>query len=151
MSEYKRMEIVVGLFVFLGIVGMFYMALKLGEVGGLGASGYVVMADFDDAGGIRPGADVMMAGVVIGRVENVSLNDDDQAELSLRIHDGVKLTADAIASIRTKGIIGDRYVRISQGGDDQYLANGDSIEETESAISIEDLIAKYVFSGKNND
>jgi phospholipid/cholesterol/gamma-HCH transport system substrate-binding protein len=86
--------------------------------------------------------------VVIGRVEKVSLNEDDQAELTLRIHDGVKLTDDAIASIRTKGIIGDRYVRISQGGDDQYLGSGDSIEETESAISIEDLIAKYVFTSK---
>ncbi len=151
MTEYKRMEIIVGLFVFIGIAGMFYMALKLGEVGGLGADGYVVTADFDDAGGIRSGADVMMAGVVIGRVERVSLNKDDQARLALRIHHGVKLTADAIASIRTKGIIGDRYVRISQGGDDQYLADGDSIEETESAISIEDLIAKYVFSGKSGE
>jgi len=148
MSEYKRIEISVGIFVFIGIVGMFYMALKLGEVGGLGASGYVVTADFDDIGGIRTGADVMIAGVVMGRVDNVHLTKDDQAELTLRIHDGVKLTADVIASVRTKGIIGDRFIRLSQGGDDTYLKNGDSIEETESAISLEGLVSKYIFNSK---
>jgi len=148
MNEYKRMEIAVGIFVFIGIAGMFYMALKLGEVGGLGASGYVVTADFDDIGGIRTGADVMIAGVVMGRVDNVRLTKDDQAELSLRIHDGVKLTADVIASVRTKGIIGDRFIRLSQGGDDTYLKNGDAIEETESAISLEGLVSKYIFNSK---
>jgi len=148
MNEYKRIEISVGIFVFIGIVGMFYMALTLGEVGGLGESGYVVTADFDDIGGVRAGADVMMAGVVVGRVDHVRLTKDDQAELSLRIHDGIKLTSDVIASIRTKGIIGDRFVRLSQGGDETYLKSGDAIEETESAINLEDLVAKYIFSGK---
>jgi len=148
MNEYKRIEIIVGLFVFLGIAGMFYMALKLGEIGGLGSSGYELVADFDDVGGIRAGADVMMSGVVIGRVESVVLDKDDQARLTLRIHDGVKITTDAIASIRTKGIIGDRYVRISQGADDTFLGDHDTIEETESAINLEDLVAKHVFSGQ---
>ncbi|HXH64821.1 MAG TPA: outer membrane lipid asymmetry maintenance protein MlaD, partial [Mariprofundaceae bacterium] len=134
-----------GIFVFLGILSMGYMALKLGEVGGLGATGYVVDASFGDAGGIRPGADVMMAGVVVGRVEDIGLK-KDKAFLTLRINNGVRLTDDAIASIRTKGIIGDRYVRISQGADATYLKNGDEIEETESAINIEDLISKYIFS-----
>jgi phospholipid/cholesterol/gamma-HCH transport system substrate-binding protein len=145
MNSYRRIEITVGIFVFLGILSMGYMALKLGEVGGLGATGYVVDASFGDAGGIRPGADVMMAGVVIGRVETISLK-KDKAFLTLRINNGVRLTDDAIASIRTKGIIGDRYVRISQGADAEYLKNGDEIEETESAINIEDLISKYIFS-----
>lgn len=150
MNEYKRIEITVGLFVFIGIAGMFYMALKLGEVGGLGTSGYQLMADFDDVGGVRAGADVMIAGVVVGRVDGVHLNKRDQAELSMRINNGVKITSDAIASIRTKGIIGDRYVRISQGGDTNMLKSGDFIEETEPAISLEDLVAKYIFnsSGK---
>ena len=145
MNSYKRIEITVGVFVFLGILSMGYMALKLGEVGGLGATGYVVDASFGDAGGIRPGADVMMAGVVVGRVEDIGLK-KDKAFLTLRINNGVRLTDDAIASIRTKGIIGDRYVRISQGADATYLKNGDEIEETESAINIEDLISKYIFS-----
>lgn len=145
MNSYKRIEITVGIFVFLGILSMGFMALKLGEVGGLGASGYIVDASFGDAGGIRPGADVMMAGVVIGRVEHIGLK-KDKAFLTLRINNDVHLTDDAIASIRTKGIIGDRYVRISQGADTTYLKNGDEIDETESAINIEDLISKYIFS-----
>ena len=150
MKEYKRIEITVGLFVFIGIASMFYMALKLGEVGGLGASGYHLIADFDDVGGVRAGADVMIAGVVVGRVEDVHLNEDDQAEVVMRIDDAVKITDDAIASIRTKGIIGDRFVRIQQGGDDATLKDGESIEETESAISLEGLVSKYIFSGQSD-
>lgn len=149
MTEYKRIEIIVGLFVFVGIASMFYMALKLGEVGGLGTSGYQLIADFDDVGGVRAGADVMIAGVVVGRVEGVHLTDRDQAEVSMRINDGVKITSDAIASIRTKGIIGDRYIRIGEGGDENMLKNGERIEETEPAINLEDLVSKYIFSGNS--
>lgn len=148
MTEYKRIEITVGLFVFVGIASMFYMALKLGEVGGLGASGYHVTAVFDDVGGVRAGADVMIAGVVVGRVDDVRLNERDRAEVSMRINDNVKITMDAIASIRTKGIIGDRFIRVSQGGDDTMLKEGDFIEETEPAINLEDLVSKYIFDGK---
>jgi len=147
MKEYKRIEITVGLFVFVGIASMFYMALKLGEVGGLGTSGYHLTAAFDDVGGVRAGADVMIAGVVVGRVDDVHLNKRDRAQVSMRINDGIKITDDAIASIRTKGIIGDRFIRISQGGDDVILKNGESIEETEPAISLEGLVSKYIFDG----
>ncbi len=150
MNEYKRIEITVGLFVFIGIASMFYMALKLGEVGGLGATGYHLTAAFDDVGGVRAGADVMIAGVVVGRVDDVQLNSDDQAVVSMRIHDEVKITSDAIASIRTKGIIGDRFIRIGQGGDDIMLADGEAIEETESAISLEGLVSKYIFNDGSN-
>jgi len=150
MTEYKRIEITVGLFVFIGIAGMFYMALKLGEVGGLGATGYHLTASFGDVGGVRAGADVMIAGVVVGRVDDVHLNERDKAEVSMRIHDDVKITSDAIASIRTKGIIGDRFIHIGQGAEDMMLADGESIEETESAISLEGLVSKYIFSGDSS-
>ncbi|OIQ04274.1 MAG: outer membrane lipid asymmetry maintenance protein MlaD [Zetaproteobacteria bacterium CG2_30_59_37] len=147
MTEYKRIEITVGLFVFVGLAGMFYMALKLGEVGGLGTSGYHLTAVFDDVGGVRAGADVMIAGVVVGRVDDVHLNERDRAQISMRINDNIKITSDAIASIRTKGIIGDRFIRVGQGGDDVLLKDGDSIEETEPAINLEDLVSKYIFDG----
>jgi len=150
MSEYKRIEIIVGMFVFVGIASMFYMALKLGEVGGLGADGYHISAAFGDVGGVRAGADVMIAGVVVGRVDDVHLNERDQALVSMRIHDDVQITSDAIASIRTKGIIGDRFVRIGQGGDDVMLADGDELMETESAISLEGLVSKYIFSSDSS-
>jgi phospholipid/cholesterol/gamma-HCH transport system substrate-binding protein len=147
MASYRGIEISVGVFVFIGIIGMTYLALKLGEVGGLGQTGYSIQARFDDVGGIREGADVMIAGVSVGRVERVKLVNDDEALLDIHINEGVKITRDAIASVRTKGIIGDRYVRISQGADDEFLKAGEIIEETESVLNIEDLIAKFIYSG----
>ena len=146
MQSYRRIEITVGIFVFLGIMAMAWMAIKLGQVGGLGSSGYNVSATFEDAGGLRAGADVMLAGVSIGRVASVQLQGQEEALLQLEIQQGVKLTTDAIAAVRTKGIIGERYVRISQGADDEIIENHGEIEETESAINIEDLISKYIFS-----
>ena len=90
----------------------------------------------------------MMAGVVIGRIDSVKLTDNDHATMLLRINNDVKITEDAFASVRTKGIIGDRYIRITQGMEEEILEAGSEIEETESAINIEDLISKYIFSGK---
>jgi len=148
MQAYRKVEISVGLFVFLGLISIGWLALKIGQIGGLGASGYTLSADFDDAGGVRNGSDIMMAGVIIGRVDTVTLTNNDHATMVLRIHDGVKVAEDSFASVRTKGIIGDRYIRITQGSDDSFLETGAEIEETESAINIEDLISKYIFSGK---
>ncbi len=148
MQPYRRTEMSVGVFVFLGLLAIGWMALKLGQVGGLGQSGYTLSANFDDVGGVRKGSDIMMAGVIIGRVDRVALTDNDHATVILRIHDGVKVADDSFASVRTKGIIGDRYIRITQGADNTYLDPGSEIEETQSAINIEDLISKYIFKGK---
>jgi len=148
MQAYRKVEISVGLFVFLGLLSIGWLALKIGQVGGIGASGYTLTANFDDVGGVRKGSDIMMAGVIIGRVDTVSLTNNDHATVILRIHDSIKIAEDSDALIRTKGIIGDRYIRITQGEEDSFLKSGDEIEETGSAINIEDLISKYIFSGK---
>ncbi len=148
MQNYKRIEITVGIFVFLGLLSAGWMAIKLGQVGGLGEQGYELRAVFDDVGGVRSGSDIMMAGVVIGRVKDVHILDNRKAEVVMRINDDVRIAEDAFASIRTKGIIGDRYIRITQGMEETFLADGDEIEETESALNIEDLVSKYIFSGK---
>jgi phospholipid/cholesterol/gamma-HCH transport system substrate-binding protein len=148
MQQYRRIEITVGVFVFLGIVAMSWLAVKIGQIGGLGQDGYHIEAVFADAGGVRVGSDVMMAGVVIGRVSDVALQDNEKAKVTLQINTGVQLSTDVIASVRTKGIIGERYIRITQGADTDLLAEGDEVEETESAINIEDLISKYIFSAK---
>ncbi len=148
MQTYRKVEMSVGAFVFIGLLAIGWLALKIGQVGGVGATGYTLTANFDDAGGVRKGSDIMMAGVIIGRVDKVELADNDHATMVLRIHEGVKIAEDSFASVRTKGIIGDRYIRITQGSDDSYLEPGSEIEETESAINIEDLISKYIFSGK---
>jgi len=148
MQSYRKVEIFVGIFVLLGVLSMSWMAIKLGQIGGMGASGYKLQVVFADAGGLRVGADVMLAGVSIGRVASVQLKNNNIAALTLEIQKGVELTTDAIAAVRTKGIIGERYVRISQGADREFLSAGDEIEESESAINIEDLISKYIFQGK---
>ncbi|ATX82815.1 phospholipid/cholesterol/gamma-HCH transport system substrate-binding protein [Mariprofundus ferrinatatus] len=148
MQAYRKTEMTVGVFVFIGLVAIAWLAIKVGQIGGIGASGYTLTANFKDAGGVRKGSDIMLAGVVIGRVDDVVLTDNDHATMILRINDGVEITEDAFASVRTKGIIGDRYIRISQGMEETPLEAGSEIEETESAINIEDLISKYIFSGK---
>jgi len=148
MQAYKRIEITVGVFVFLGFLAMAWTAIKIGQVGGLGETGYNLTATFNDVGGVRHGSDIMLAGVVIGRVDDVHLKNNEKATLSLHINEGVEITEDAFASVRTKGIIGDRYIRISQGMETTMLVAGDEIAETESAINLEDLISKYIFTGK---
>ncbi len=151
MQGYRKIEIIVGIFVFVGIVAIAGLAIKLGQIGGLSSSGYELTAVFEDVGGIRVGGDVMMAGVSIGRVADVSLDDDSEAHLLLEINEGIKISTDAIATVRTKGIIGERYIRITQGADEESLNDGDEIEETESAINIEDLVSKYIFSPDNKE
>jgi len=148
MQVYRRAEMAVGVFVFLGLLAIGWLAIIVGQFGGLGQSGYTLTADFDDAGGVRKGGDIMMAGVIVGRVDSVHLQDNDHAAMVLRINDGIQITEDAFASIRTKGIIGDRYIRITQGMEETFLKPDSEIEETESAINIEDLISKYIFSNK---
>ena len=148
MQSYRKIEMTVGVFVFLGLLAIAWLAIKVGQVGGIGASGYTLTATFDDAVGVRKGSDIMLAGVIVGRVDEVALTDNDHATMVLRIYEGIKITEDAFDAVRTKGIISDRYIRITQGMEDIILEPGSEIEETESAINIEDLISKYIFSGK---
>ena len=86
-----------------------------------------------------------IAGVSVGKVSGISLNDKDRAVVTMRIEKDVPITDDAIASIRTQGIIGDKYVKITQGGSEEYLKNGDTLFDTESAVDIEEMISKYIF------
>jgi len=150
MRNYKKIEMIVGLFVAFGLIAMAGLSIKIGKGGSFIDSGYTLSADFGDAGGVRVGTDVMLAGVPIGMVIKVGLKDSDHATMLIKINEGVEITTDAVASVRTKGIIGDRYIRITQGMDEEHLVNGEKIEETESAINIEDLISKYVLSDKSN-
>lgn len=136
----------VGLFLIAGFLAFVYMSLQLGEFS-IFAFGhqYQLTAKFNDVSGLKDGATIEMAGVPIGRVQTITLAKDDQAKVTMEIQGKVKITEDAIAAIRTTGIIGDKYVRIIQGGSEKYLKNGQEITETESAIDLEELIGKYIF------
>ncbi|MGE5215834.1 MAG: outer membrane lipid asymmetry maintenance protein MlaD [Chloroflexota bacterium] len=142
--NHTRTEIIVGLFVLVGIACLGYLAIRLGKLEVFGASGYTLIADFPTVAGLKVGDPVEIAGVRIGRVESLGLSDDDRARLLLRLHDGVKLQEDAIASVRARGLIGDKFVLITPGASDKIIPPGGKIRETESPPDIPDLIGKIV-------
>lgn len=140
----SALELGVGIFVIIGVLALSYLSIKLGRVELLGERGYLVTADFPSIGGLKPGSTVEIAGVEVGRVEAISLA-DYQARVSMRIHPGVKLQEDSIASIKTKGLIGEKYVRINPGGSDRLIPANGRIREVEAPVDFEELLSKYIF------
>lgn len=143
MKKYS-LELTVGIFVLVGLLCLGYVTVKLGKMEIFSAEGYTVDANFSSITGLRVGASVEIAGVPVGKVSSITLTPAYAAKVSLLVNAGVELTDDAIASIKTSGIIGDKYVSISQGSGD-ILEPGDEIFDTESAVDLEALISKYVF------
>jgi phospholipid/cholesterol/gamma-HCH transport system substrate-binding protein len=141
-----NLEISVGIFVLLGIVCLGYLSIKLGKMELLGGDSYDVIANFDSASGLRPGASIEIAGVEVGRVDRIVLDPKAgyTARVSLQINSGIELQDDVIAAVRTRGIIGDKFVQLKPGGSDKLLQNGGRIRETESSIDFESLISKYI-------
>lgn len=138
-----NVEVGVGIFVLVGLACLVYLAVHLGEWD-IFRRGYRVYAVFDNISGLKKGAAVEVAGVDVGRVEDISLTPDYRARLTLNLNKNVVIHQDAIASIRTKGIIGDKFVKLSPGFNDGVIPPGGSIRETESAIELEELISQYI-------
>lgn len=139
------LELAVGLFVLIGMSSLVFLSLKLGRLDTFGGRKYILYAGFENAGGIKSGATVEIAGVEVGRVRSVDIDKDYRALISLSIEKDIKIQEDAIASIRTKGLIGEKYIEISPGGSENILPNGGTIKETEPAIDVEKIIGKFVF------
>jgi phospholipid/cholesterol/gamma-HCH transport system substrate-binding protein len=137
-------EVVVGFFLLLGLLALGYLAIKLGKMEVVGGSGYTVHATFPNVAGLRVGSPVEIAGVDVGWVEGIQLK-NYQAVVAFRIKNGVQLPEDSIASVRTKGLIGEQFVRISPGGADKDIPPGGEIKETEPPVDIMELIANYAF------
>lgn len=141
-------ETAVGVFVLIGLICVGYLTIKLGKMELIGDNYYYLQARFQNATGVKKGAQVEIAGVQVGQVDHIALDPKRQvALLRLKIQKGVQLSDDVIASVKTAGLIGDRYIKLSPGGSDSLLKNGDTITETESALDIEELVSKYVFGG----
>ena len=139
-------EIIVGLFMIVGFGALCYLALQLGEVELLSASkNYTLEAEFDNVSGVKKGAAVQVAGVVVGSVDEIRLNEDMYAILALKVDKGLEVPVDSMASAKSQGIIGDKFIQISLGGDEELLGPGELITETESSIDIESLISKFAF------
>lgn len=139
-------EIAVGFFIIIGLLCLAYISIKLGKVNLLGNNYYPVKAIFSTVKGLKIGTVVEISGVEIGKVESIELdNDNFEAVTTLLIRDDIKLQEDAIASIRTKGLLGEKYVEITPGGSDVLIQPGGMLFETEPPIDLEKLIGNFVF------
>ena len=137
-------ETMVGLFVLLGIAALAYLAFQLGDVRFLGGQDYTVRAIFPSVTGLKEGAGVEIAGVKVGKVASISLH-EGRALVTLRIRKEVVLVEDVIASVRTKGIIGDKYVQLAPGGSDRVIQAGGRIRETVPPVDLEEIIGQFIF------
>lgn len=144
------LETAVGLFLMAGFACFAYLAVRLGDLPLIGGNSYDVSAEFTNISGLKEGADILLAGVKVGKVARIGLAKNGyDALVILSIDRGVRIQDDVIASIRTAGIIGDKYVSLKPGASEEYLAQGGRIMETESALDIEELISKYIFEKKS--
>ena len=141
-----KLEMTVGIFMLIGMLCLGYISIKLGKLEIIGGDYYTVTAEFDSVSGLKTGARIEVAGVEVGKVDRITLDakSGDQALVYMKIKTGIKITDDVIASVRTSGIIGDKFITLKQGGSDTFLKNNSKITETESSIDIEELVSKFI-------
>ena len=145
MTKYSK-ETMVGIFVVVGLICIGYMTVNLGNVGFFGENTYTLYAKFNTVTGLREGNPVNMLGLEVGRVNKFTMDQENQVvQVEFKINKGIEVFDDAIASVKTEGLIGDKYVELDAGGGGDLLADGDSITDTNSPTSIMDLISKYAF------
>ena len=143
-------QLIVGVFALLGIAALIYLSVSLGNISIFPKPGYTVYANFDNISGLKTGDLIELAGVPIGKVQSISLQ-DNRAHVGLHINAGVQIDTDAIAAIKTSGIIGDKYVSVALGAGEHDLANGGSFKpgNTQSAFVLEDAIGQLI-NGSNS-
>ncbi len=138
------LELTVGIFVLAGIICLGYLSVKLAKKEIIGGDRYEVYAIFSDIGGLKEGSSVVIAGVEIGRVESITIK-DYEAKVVLSVSTDVALQEDSIATIKTRGLIGEKYLSINPGGSEEKINPGGQIRETLPPVDFEELISKYVF------
>lgn len=143
MMERGKLELIVGLFVLVGVICLGYLAIKLGKLELVGGDYYELQAEFSSTSGLKDGASVEIAGVEVGRIKNIGLK-EDRAQVVLAIQDGITVFDDAIASIKTRGIIGEKFMELSPGGAGERLETGGTIIDTESGIDLEQVISQFI-------
>ena len=145
-------DLIVGLFVALGLATIAYLSIQVGGVSYAGRGGLELHATFDQIGGLKPRAPVAVAGVTVGQVRDITLDERLRARVTLEVEKNLELPTDSSAAIQTQGLLGDQFVALEPGGEEDLLKNGDEIEFTESAMSVERLIGKFVQdSGIDNE
>ncbi|MFH1981656.1 MAG: outer membrane lipid asymmetry maintenance protein MlaD [Pseudomonadota bacterium] len=142
----SSVEIAVGVFVVIGIFCVGYLTIQLGEVKWFGDNTYSIFGRFESVSGLKIGASVEIAGIPVGSIHAITLDHERQmAVVEMKIDKDVGITDDVIASVKTSGLIGDKFVKLTPGGSPDMLGPGDMIVDTESALDIEELVSKYVF------
>jgi phospholipid/cholesterol/gamma-HCH transport system substrate-binding protein len=146
--EQRSNNWMVGLFVLLGAAALLFLALKAGNLASFGTGGgYLVSAKFDNIGGLKPRAAVKSAGVVVGRVTDISFDDKTyQAVVSMSLDERYAFPKDTSAKILTAGLLGEQYIGLEAGGDGKNLATGDQIKMTQSAVVLESLISQFLYN-----
>ncbi|MFT4940669.1 MAG: phospholipid/cholesterol/gamma-HCH transport system substrate-binding protein [Paraglaciecola sp.] len=143
------LDFIVGLFVIIGAALLLYMSVSIGGANLSDAGQYSLIARFENTSGLKEGAFVEISGVRVGQTRSIMFDPATyESVVEIVLNEAVQVPDDSIASIRTAGIIGDRFIKITPGGSDLYLANGEAFIETEPSISIEELISKYMFSNE---
>ncbi len=128
----------------LGFGAIAYLSLAVGGISWHRGKSFTLFVDFDELGGLKPRAPVVISGVKVGQVRAASLGEDYRARVALDLEPGLALPTDTTASIVTSGLLGDRYVSLQLGGEETLLADGDTITFTESAVLLERLLGKFV-------
>ncbi|MCK6555328.1 outer membrane lipid asymmetry maintenance protein MlaD [Candidatus Binatia bacterium] len=144
MSRSSTRDLLVGLFVLAGLGAIAYLSFSVAGFGRNSNGGLILFASFDQTGGLKPRAPVEIAGVKVGQVSSITLDKNSRARVELNLDASLQLPVDTTASIMTAGILGDRFVSLQVGGDDQTLRSGEEIGFTESAVLLERLIGKLV-------
>lgn len=139
----RTTQFIVGIFAILGILALAILSLSLGKIALFPRPGYTVYANFDNIAGLKSGDSVDLAGVQVGKVARIGLN-NDRARVGLRIDQGVQIDSEAIAGIKSAGLLGDKYVSIALGPGEKMLRNGDVIRETQSSFVLEDAIGQFI-------
>ena len=139
-----RVELMVGVFVLIGILSMSWLSFKMGKKELLGGGHYTVYADFESITGLRKNGEIEIAGVVVGSISSVALA-DGMARVGMKIRDGIELPDDTIVSVKSRGLIGEKILSISLGGSSELVSPGGVMFETESAIDFEALLSQFIF------
>ena len=139
------MEFLVGIFMIAGFGAFGYLTLQLGEVSLFSSKNYTVIAQFDNIAGVKKGASIQVAGVEVGMVTKIWLDEDGIANVALDINNDIQVSVDSMASVKSQGLIGDKFIAISLGGDEDLFKDGDVLTETESSVDIESLISRFAF------
>jgi phospholipid/cholesterol/gamma-HCH transport system substrate-binding protein len=150
MSRSPVRDFVVGLFVLAGLAAMAYLSINVGGLSYSGPGGLTLYASFDQTGGLKPRAPVVISGVKVGQISTIELGKDYRARATLDLDSTLALPTDTTASIQTSGLLGDRYVALQLGGEEATLKSGDEISFTESAVILERLIGKLVHNAPSD-